>query len=291
MAIVSALLSSASGNVHSVRKPARVIADRVGAEPRLRALSELQGHVPVPTTPPACPFNPYRGFWNANDPDLKLHWTFSDGNITSQTCQRRFHVSSRGATSHRYTPAEAHQCLAGKHVVFVGDSTIREQMKALAIFLQTGEEPVSFKFTPLSVYGSRHPDMPAGHASMREIDERSNPVTMLNNAYYHNAKFDINVTLLSVFAYGCGRSPVGWLPPGQRGFDMSRYAWADASLGDMSRIIRQYFGQVDELVMNAGRWSFHTKVGEWMRNITSGNVEDVMAEFREFEAVMKTVSH
>jgi hypothetical protein len=93
-----------------------------------------------------------------------------------------------------------------------------------------------------------------------------------------------------VFAHGYGREPVAWLPPGQRTFNLTAYAWQEVSFVDMAAVLARYFGQVDELVLNVGMWHFHSKVGEWMRNITSGSVAGVTSDFRAFEKVVKSVN-
>lgn len=154
-------------------------------------------------------------------------WTFSGLSAAdislNESSIRQFRYRSNGCEIRRVGVDEARSCMRDKHIVFLGDSLLRQQFSSLIIFLETGAPAVRFinatpgivvqdaepalLFPPLSTHRSG-----CGTSFLRcdgpgpFFDPSRNGEEC--NRYYFNPKHNLNVSLLGYYAAGCGRQPV-----------------------------------------------------------------------------------
>jgi GDSL/SGNH-like Acyl-Esterase family found in Pmr5 and Cas1p len=231
------------------------------------------------------------------------YWTFSTpNNLTSPDCQRHFHVetgtSSDGGTCalKRFGISAARECLRGKHIVMIGDSLMHHQFQSLILFLQTGQHPKAISRNPT-------PQIAEVTKSARQVtgcglpwlrcdrpDVPNDPHPNIDNRYYYNAEFDVNVTLLGIYDFANGRSPVGWFPPSIP-FD-DGWEWKNGGIPRIAAVIQQTFGKVDEILVNVGVWGLPNVFPDKYRSqqhYMTGPIDDVIEELRTLEPLTRRV--
>jgi hypothetical protein len=234
------------------------------------------------------------------------YWTFSlPGNLTSPDCQRHFHVEkdsgdgSPECVLRRYSAGAARECLRGKHIVMIGDSLMHYQFQSLVLFLHTGRHPraVSRNPEPIITDDAKTPSFKFGDGCHLEglrcdtsLFSNDSLSATANNRYYYNAEFDVNVTLLGIYEFANGRSPVGWYPPSVP-FD-DGWEWKKGGIPRLAAVIQQNFGKVDEIVVNVGVWGMSAMFPaqyQSQQHYMTGAVEDVVEELRTLEALSRKV--
>ena len=236
------------------------------------------------------PFDPYAASLDAG------HWQFSNpANISQPSSLHAFALrDDRGCDLRRYTAKEARVRLAGKHILFVGDSVTRHQFEALVIWLETGEYAEPYRRDPrpyttlLDDPGDRS-SIGCGTIMRCEFHKNMTHREWFRlNLYYHNREHDFNVTALGVYKYGLGHCPVGWYPPHPAvPFDTRTLAWQGQTLSDMPSVVQRWFGAVDYAVINVGVW---LPDAPWIRLYIHGEVDEAKEALARWESVVKKVS-
>jgi hypothetical protein len=196
------------------------------------------------------------------------HWKFNVPDLTSEDGERILQCSHFGYR--QFTAKEARERLKGKHIVLIGDSHMRFQFDALAVFLETGVpqsplfRPKDDRLSPLmpevDVRGGTGGIKYRQSSVLREeesivhvLDVGCDPADCLkySNKYYHNASTNVTISYFGLYGYAYGSKPLGWLPEPTA---FTEKGWGPGGPETLAELIRQQFGQVDEIIVNVGQW-------------------------------------
>jgi hypothetical protein len=231
-------------------------------------------------------------------------WTFSlPDKITDRNCTHIYDIvrsdSDNGEVCRlrRFEASEARTCLAGKHVVFIGDSVSRHQFESLIIWLQTGKhaEPQRRNPTPfLHEFSNQAANANGcGQYSVRCDYDRYHDDTSrkVDNRYFRYADLDINVTAFGLYAFAYGHSPVGWFPPSVP-TNQHAFEWERGGMTHIAAAIKKWFGQVDVIVANVGIWALEALVPtmwESQSHYMTGPLDKVLDELKMLMPLSKQV--
>jgi hypothetical protein len=149
-------------------------------------------------------------------------------------------------TLHRYTATEAHQCLANKHIMFVGDSLTRFQMTSLAYFLEKGIHPPRFERAPKGQpcphvnYKGEAACSPENEPNVANSDDFEwMPFPNSWGSFHHKIGGALDGDVFQGrMECDCSRAGVN-CPQDQKGCDVENYIYATASEKD--RILLTFF--------------------------------------------------
>ena len=191
---------------------------------------------------------PYNGTWVASNSHPRLA---SNCNVISQNV---------------YPQAE--RCLAGRHIIFVGDSLTRYQYLSLVFFLENkvwlpgyGNDSFGYRSPCLETQWPSWRDFYLGTTAQLNGHEscdccRANNCTVLENRYYRKKPFSI--TYLQFFRHDMGMSghvgfpPSNSSPPCRPGDCNAHVDWK----GDLAHAMQTVVSRLkpDYIVLNSGLW-------------------------------------
>lgn len=130
------------------------------------------------------------------------YWYYSKPNVSEPDCVREFRVDNGACSVHRFTHAEAISCLAGKHIVYIGDSLSRYLFQALYVWLESGSPPDPLNAIEphqTNAWIMEHHGFGGCGGSLRcdRVGEKT-----LDNMYYYNAEHNLNVTYVGYSDHG-----------------------------------------------------------------------------------------
>lgn len=230
-----------------------------------------------PPPSPCLPFDPFaadlqRGHWKFSKPK---HWR-------EENCTREFLVdrtpsfmsppgcSERAPALRRFAADEVRGCLHNKHLLFIGDSVTRHQFESLIVLLETNSpaKGVSSNPTPHSALFRNSTNYNGCGERMRCETNRNanNHTALMENRYYFHPRHNITITMLGLYAYAFGHAPVGWRPASVPFSE--EYEWSEAGIPTLAGVIRQWFGAVDVLQVNAGIWGLPAVMKRTWRSVS-----------------------
>lgn len=194
--------------------------------------------------------------------------------------------------------ARARAVFKGKHLLIVGDSVSRNTFVSLVYFLFHGVFPnsesplVMGRLNNLTFIEEFTHSFPAvrsdcGWDKPEALHPQSSPSRSFYCVmYFRHEAMDINVTFVTHVASAIGTYPIGWGSPSKSrwldGPESEERYWG-GNLGEAAHSLREYYGQVDTVVVNVGLWSNPEYIGH-----TGEHRAHLHAMFEEVERLSKT---